>query len=264
MEISAHIEALRDAARRLSAAAAEAGPDAAVPSCPDWVVRDLVRHQGGVHRWAAGIITTPRTEHWDVELDEVVGTWPDDADLLAWFDAGADALVTVLSQADPGLQCWTFLPAPSPLAFWARRQAHETSIHGVDAELATGRPVSPFPAEVAADGVGELLEGFVPRGGRLTADPPRTLRVRCSDATADWLVSIGPDRVRTTRGDGQASGDGRASGDGQASGDADCEITGTAQDLYLTLWNRRQPGCLRMTGDGEVLDLFLNRVRVRW
>ncbi len=112
--------------------------------------------------------------------------------------------------------------------------------------------MTPFPVGFAADGVGELLEGFVPRGGRLTAEPARTLRVRCSDATADWLVSIGPDGARTTRG-----------GDG-ANGDPDYEITGTAEDLYLTLWNRRQPGCLRMAGDGQVLDLFLNRVRIRW
>ncbi|MGN6679269.1 MAG: maleylpyruvate isomerase N-terminal domain-containing protein, partial [Streptosporangiaceae bacterium] len=118
MEISTHIQALRDAGRRLAAAAAEAGPDAAVPSCPEWVVRDLVRHQGGVHRWAAGIVGTPRTEPWDVELDEVVGTWPDDADLLAWFDAGLDSLANVLTQADPDLTCWSFLPAPSPLAMW--------------------------------------------------------------------------------------------------------------------------------------------------
>jgi uncharacterized protein (TIGR03083 family) len=252
VEITQHIGALRDAASRLSTAAAEAGLDAAVPSCPDWVVRDVVRHQGGVHRWAAGIITTPRMEHWDVELEEVVGAWPDDADLLGWFDAGADALVTVLTDADPGVECWSFLPAPSPLAFWARRQAHETSIHGVDAELATGRPLSPFPAAFAADGVGELLEGFVSRRRQLTADPARTLRVSCSDTTASWLLSIGPDGVRTARGHGHAGGD------------ADCEITGTAQDLYLTLWNRRQPGCLRTAGDREVLDLFLNRVRIRW
>jgi uncharacterized protein (TIGR03083 family) len=252
VEINQHIAAIRDAGSRLSAAAAEAGPDASVPSCPGWVVRDLVRHQGGVHRWAAGIVGTPRTEPWNVELEEVVGIWPDDAGLLTWFGAGVDALAKVLGDADPDVDCWAFLPAPSPLAMWARRQAHETSVHGVDAELAAGRPVAPFPVAFAADGVGELLEGFVAGGSRLRADPARTLRVRCSDAAADWLVSIGPDRTRTTPGDGRADGS------------ADCEITGTAEDLYLTLWNRRQPGSLQMTGDGEVLDLFLNQVRIRW
>jgi len=255
VEISKHIEALRDAGRRLSAAAAEAGPDATVPSCPEWVVRDLVRHQGGVHRWAASIVGTPRTEPWNVELDEVVGTWPDDANLVAWFDAGADALASVLTQADPDLTCWAFLPAPSPLAMWARRQAHETSVHGVDAELAAARPVAHFPVAFAADGVGELLEGFVPRGGRLRSDQARALRVRCTDIGADWLVSIGPDSVETTA---------CARQDGGAQSPADCEVAGTAEDLYLALWNRRQASCLQLNGDRGVLDLFLNRVNIRW
>jgi uncharacterized protein (TIGR03083 family) len=255
VEISEHIEALRDAGRRLSIAAAEAGPDATVPSCPDWVVRDLVRHQGGVHRWAAGIVGTPRTEPWNVDLDEVVGTWPGDADLLTWFDAGADALAKVLTQADPGLTCWAFLPAPSPLAMWARRQAHETSVHGVDAELASGHPVAPFPVAFAADGVGELLEGFVPRGGRLRSEQARALRVRCTDVGADWLVNIGPDRVQTTA---------SAREEGGAPSPADCEVAGTAEDLYLALWNRRPASCLQLNGDRGILDLFLNRVNIRW
>ena len=56
-------------------------PDGAVPSCcPQWTVRDLISHQGGIHRWATGYVEGPRTEHADVDLDEVVGAWPDDAD----------------------------------------------------------------------------------------------------------------------------------------------------------------------------------------
>lgn len=38
------------------------------------------------------------------------------------------------------VDCWTFLDAPSPLAFWARRQAHETAIHRADAQLAADGP----------------------------------------------------------------------------------------------------------------------------
>jgi uncharacterized protein (TIGR03083 family) len=218
-------------------------------------VRDLVRHQGGVHRWATSIVGTPRTEPWNVELDEVVGTWPADAELLAWFDAGVAALTEALAQADPGLFCWSFLPAPSPLGMWARRQAHETSVHGVDAELAAGRPVAPFPVAFAADGVSELLEGFVPRGRRLRSAQARALRVRSTDVGTDWLVSIGPDRVQTTA---------SARQDGAERSRADCEVAGAAEDLYLALWKRRPASCLQVTGDRLVLDLFLNRVNIRW
>jgi uncharacterized protein (TIGR03083 family) len=250
MEIAQYIDALRSAGSRLSAAAADAGPAAGVPSCPGWVVRDLVRHQGGVHRWAASIVGTPRTEAWRVDLDDVVGTWPPDADLIGWFAEGLDELVEVLSAADPGLTCWTFLAAPSALAMWARRQAHETSVHAVDAELAARRVVAPFPASFAVDGIGELLECFITRPGRLRSDPGRVLRVRCTDAPGDWLVSVGPDGVTTTLAD--------------ASARADCAVAGSADDLYLVLWSRRSPAGLSVEGDGAILDLFLDRVNVRW
>ncbi len=125
MEIAEHIDALREQGRLLAAAATAAGVDAAVPSCPGWAVRDLVRHQGGVHRWAEGIVATPRTEPWDVDLDEVVGTWPADEDLIRWFSDGCERLAAVLSRAGPSLACWTFLPAPSPLAMWARRPVQD-------------------------------------------------------------------------------------------------------------------------------------------
>jgi uncharacterized protein (TIGR03083 family) len=250
VEISQHIDALRAAGGRLADAAGAAGPDAAVPSCPEWVVRDLVRHQGGVHRWAAGIVGGPRPEAWNVDLDDVVGAWPADADLIGWFDDGLGRLAEVLSAADPGVRCWAFLPAPSPLAMWARRQAHETAVHSVDAELAAGRPVAAFPAPFAADGISELLECFVARGGRPRSETPRLLRVRCSDAPGDWLVRIGPDGAETTAADGADC--------------ADCVVTGAADDIYLALWSRRPASRLSVAGDRGVLDLFLDKVHIRW
>jgi uncharacterized protein (TIGR03083 family) len=251
VEISQHLDALRDAGTRLSAAAAQAGPDAAVPSCPEWVVRDLVRHQGGIHRWAASIVGTPRTEAWNVDLDEVVGTWPDDAELIRWFEDGFDQLVKVLSQAPADLACWTFLKAPSPLAMWARRQAHETSMHRVDAELASGQTPTRFQPEFAADGISELLECFITRrGGRLRSDTEQVLRVRCSDSAGDWLVRIRPDGVVTTANGGDLR--------------VDCQVAGNASDLYLALWNRRPDAHLDVEGDRAVLRLFADKVQVRW
>lgn len=249
-----HIAHLAADGPALTAAAAGAGLDAPVPSCPDWVVRDLVRHQAGVHRWATGILTGPRTQPWRVDLDEVVGTWPDDARLLDWFDEGHAALVRALSDADPALNCWTFLAAPSPLAMWARRQAHETAVHRADAELAAGGAVTPFPADFAADGIDELLACFITRPGRnrMSADPPQSLRVRCTDIAGDWLVQIGPDRVTTT----VPSAD--------PAGAADCLVSGPAEDLYLALWNRRSTEGLAMTGDDSVMYFFLDKVQVRW
>lgn len=250
MNVTEHLSHLDDAGQRLSAAAAAAGPDAPVPSCPDWVVRDLVMHQGGIHRWATSFVRERRTEFWGIDLGDVVGSWPSDADLLDWFAAGHADLIGAIRAADPDLVCWTFLPAPSPLAMWARRQAHETTVHRVDAELAAGWPLAKIPAAFAADGVDELLRCFITRrGGSLRADPARTLRVSCTDGSGDWLVSVQPDRVVTSAGD---------------DGPADCHVRGTASDLYLALWHRLPLASVSVEGDANVFDLFNEQVKVTW
>ncbi|MCH7670054.1 MAG: maleylpyruvate isomerase family mycothiol-dependent enzyme [Acidobacteria bacterium] len=88
--------------------------------------------------------------------------WPDDSDLINWYlDTNAN-LVDALESAPPDVESFTFLPAPSPLAMWARRQAHETAIHRFDAENAAGI-ASEFDPTFAIDGIDELLAAFAPR-----------------------------------------------------------------------------------------------------
>jgi len=50
METTEHLNRLREEGPRLAAAAGRAGLDAPVPTCPGWLVRDLLSHAGGVHR----------------------------------------------------------------------------------------------------------------------------------------------------------------------------------------------------------------------
>ena len=167
-----------------------------------------------------------------------------------------------LEAAPPDLECFTFLPAPSPLAMWARRQAHETAIHRVDAELAAGRVPSSFAAPFAADGVDELVTCFVPRHSTgLRTAAPTTLGVACTDQDAAWTLRIDADGVTTT-----ATTAGTHGGDGgpTAGGPAACTVRGTAGGLYLALWNRTGAEALVIEGDRAVLGLFNESVQVRW
>jgi uncharacterized protein (TIGR03083 family) len=253
VEVTAHTEALRQEGERMAAVVAGTDPAAAVPTCPEWTVRDLVRHLGGVHRWATGHVAGGRTEVWAVGLDEVVGAWPDDAELAGWLREGCTVLADALAAAPDDLECWTFLPAPSPRAMWARRQAHETAVHRMDAEMAAATAPDPFGATFAADGVDELLSGFVPRRSTgLRADEPVSFSVRCTDVDAAWALRIGPDGVTTT------------SGAASTAGSADASVLGAAADLYLALWNRIGPERLVVEGDPDVLAQFLQTVQVRW
>ena len=257
MEIAEHIDALHREGDRLADAAERAGLDAAVPPCSPWLVKDLLRHTGYIHRWAARHITECPEQVLDgPPEEEILAGGAADPDLLGWFRAGHAALVDALSTADPGLRCATFMDAPSPLAFWARRQAHETAIHRADAEIALGvRPG--YPPDFAADGIDELIMGFGQRRKyRPSAEYGGGMDVRTSDTGRAWHVAAEDGRIQARR-----EPAGRDSADR-----APCAVTGPASGLYLFLWNRSDAGQAGVTiaGDPGFLTLWQSSVRVRW
>ena len=248
MEIAEFLETLDQEGRLLAEAAEQAGPEAKVATCPGWQVRDLVRHTGMVHRWAAAFVAEKHTSYQpDGGLPDLDG-----AELLAWFREGHRRLVDTLSSAPPDVRCWSFLPAPSPLAFWARRQAHETTVHRFDAQSALTRTPAAVAVAVATDfavdGIDELLCGLHARDKSEVRTPePSVLRVRASDADAVWTVYLSAEAPSTAR---------------DASGDADCEVSGPAARLYLSLWNRLP--FPNVTGDSSLAALWREKSDVIW
>ncbi|WP_066930509.1 maleylpyruvate isomerase family mycothiol-dependent enzyme [Streptomyces sp. NBRC 110611] len=252
MEITEFIETLRLDGGLLADAAEEAGPDAPVPACPEWRMRDLIRHVGRVHRWATEIVTQ------EAQQPSRSAEAPDlaDEELAGWLREGHHHLVLALHSAPQDLRAWSFWPSPSPLAFWARRQAHETSIHRADAQQAAGTPLTPLPSAFAADGVDELLTGFhhLDRSG-LRTDVPRTLRVRATDAPgAEWTVHLSPAPPHAVR-----TGTGGNASAAEAGKPADCTFEGPAEELYLALWNRLPLDAITVTGDGTLAQLWRER-----
>ncbi|TMA53643.1 MAG: hypothetical protein E6J75_15105, partial [Deltaproteobacteria bacterium] len=108
MEVAQHVAELRRQGELLAQAAARAGLDASIPTCPDWRMRDLLQHMGDVHRWAAAHITQRRALGIR-DVAGVAGPLPDDPGLLDWYREGHAALVRTLESAAPDLECWTFL-----------------------------------------------------------------------------------------------------------------------------------------------------------
>ena len=60
LPLTRHLEGLRAAMIAFVRYADRAGLRAPVPTCPGWTVRDLVAHQGMVHRWAAALVRGER------------------------------------------------------------------------------------------------------------------------------------------------------------------------------------------------------------
>ncbi|MFE9724779.1 maleylpyruvate isomerase family mycothiol-dependent enzyme [Streptomyces sp. NPDC005794] len=249
MEMSEHLTALAAEGRALASAAREAGTEAHVPTCPGWRVRDLLEHTCMVHRWASAIVVEGHLTY------HPAGEEPDlDGDaLLDRFTEGHGLLVDALGTAAADLECWTLFSAPSPLAFWARRQAHETRIHRVDAESARGGPPTPVAPSHAVDGIDELLTGFHARAkSRVRTESPRTLSVRAVDTDAVWTVRLSADPPLTVRGTSALDTP------------VDCTLSGTAEELYLGLWNRRALPSGGLTGDRELVRLWEENSAVVW
>src|SRR5260370_25148962 len=83
--------------------------------------------------------------------------------------------------------------------------AQETVIHRIDAELGTGQPVAPVPADLAVDGIDELLKVFVAYSVAewgdyftdiLAGSPGRTYTVRTGGAAWRARARPGPFVVR--------------------------------------------------------------------
>ncbi|MCH0562376.1 maleylpyruvate isomerase family mycothiol-dependent enzyme [Streptomyces sp. MUM 2J] len=250
METAEFLEILDREGRSLADAAEAAGTDAKVPTCPGWQVRDLLRHTGAVHHWAASYVAEQHPSPRPIED----GPELDGAEMLAWYRDSHRHLMSTLAAAPRDITAWTFFPAPphfpSPLAFWTRRQAHETAVHRYDAETARdsapggGEPAAGFttalPVEFAVDGIDELLHGFHARPmSRVRTTGPRLLRVRATDSDAVWTLHLSTEPPVVTPGDAEP---------------ADTELAGPAGQLYLALWNRIPVP--QVTGDAALAELW--------
>ena len=200
--------------------------DRPVAACPGWTLTDLAHHLGGVHRWARVAVLEQRG---DLE----VAPGPRQAGPLAdWFAEGAAALRDALD-GDPAAPAWSFSrePGHDRRSFWQRRQAHENAMHAWDAAAAVGLPAT-YDAGLAADGIGEVLEVFVPRmrSRRLLGALPDTVALVSPEGA--WLVGDGTEPVAT--------------------------LTGSSTDLLLTLWHR-DAGHVEWSGDEAAGRATLSR-----
>jgi uncharacterized protein (TIGR03083 family) len=245
-----YLEALDRSGRRLADLATEAGMRAPVPTCPDWATDALVAHQAMVHRWATAHLRgeDPDRVPNQTEIRETVG------DLIGYYREGHAALIAALADAAPDIQAMTFLhDAPAPREFWARRQAHETTIHMVDALAASvGRLPTSVEAGIetalAVDGIDELLRGFFTRGRSKLYDGTKyVIVVQPSDTVRRWSVRVA--EQLTVEPD-------------HAVVEADVTFEGTAAEVYLALWNRGDQ--LSATGRADALAKWRASARVRW
>lgn len=231
-----YLDAIAGNATALVDAAEVAGLDARVPSCPDWAVADLLAHIGQVHRWAAANATRDADAEFWSSRKITAPAAPERAD---WVREGATMLVTALD-LDPEASAWTFGDFPSTVGFWQRRQAHETVMHRVDAQLAAGT-VDAIDPTLAVDGIDELL-WLLPLRAWAKPDPTRsgTAHLHCTDVEGEWLLEFTSEGMRTER----------------VHAKGDVAIRGTASDLLLWISGRGSVDVFEVFGDDARLAML--------
>jgi uncharacterized protein (TIGR03083 family) len=184
-----------------------------VPACPGWTLEQLFGHLGSIERWAAAVVAGGK--YVDEPAPPVSGA-------AAWFIDGSDGFVEAMAALDPGAPCWNFGPPPRTAGFWLRRQAHEHTIHLIDACEASGLAAPELEADLMLDGVDEVLGMFTPRQLRLERmqQPERAVSFRVagpgsssagSVSAGSWTVGLGP---------------------------AAASVEAPLRDMYLGLWGR--------------------------
>jgi uncharacterized protein (TIGR03083 family) len=239
MEFGALVDQIALQASALRAAAVAAGPDARLPTCPGWTVLTLVRHIARVHNWAGHALTTAPDAD-DLAPDEPPVSWHR---VLPWWDDQVTSMIHGLRSRGQDTPAWVFDAEDEPTAmFWARRQAHETAIHRLDAEHAKAgsNVVSAgiFPTELAVDGIDEVLRLWVPR--HTGQHPPNlhgSVRFHTTDTRHRWHVRLEPGQPpRVVTRDG---------------GTADATVTGTADAVYRATWHR--PTTAAISGNTQLV-----------
>jgi len=237
MDYEAYVAALRADTDGLGDAAEAAGLDAPVPSCPAWTVADLTQHVGTVQRFWTGLVGSRSTDVPD--FSAMGGPAPEGDDRFEWVRAGGHELADTLVATPEDTPMWTFTGVGT-VRFWARRQAHEATIHRCDAELANGA-LGSIGADLAADGVSEYFELFamLPLAQAITGDG-ETIHFHCTDREVEWLAELTPNGVvlRPEHAKGNVA------------------VRGPANAIMLAVWNRIGPDNpeLEIFGDRDLLD----------
>jgi uncharacterized protein (TIGR03083 family) len=202
---------------------------APVPTCPGWTVTDLTRHVGAVYL------------HKTLAMREGAepDPWPPeglaDEEPLPLLDRAYAELVGEFAAHQPEDPAGSWYTPDQTVGFWIRRMAQETVIHRIDGELATGQPVAQVPADLAVDGIDELLKVFVAYGVAtwggyftdiLAGSPGRTYTVRTDGAA--WRARTGPGRFTVEDGAGDEA--------------ADVTVSGPPMAVLRWVWNREGPG----------------------
>ena len=219
-----------------------------VPRCPEWTVTDLVHHLG----WLYGWVTRSLLERGGTERPEPRAPpedLPDRRRPLAWWHDALRARCSPLLEAlDPETPAWNWAPQAKKAGVLAPADGardRRAPVGHADGVLAVAEPIE---AKLAADGVSEVLDTWLPAGRRQNGDRPHgVVQLVATDAGQEWFVRL--------RGEGVALLDTDTILDTDEP-PARVHAAGTASDLLLALYGRVGFDTLVVSGDATLLTRY--------
>jgi MDMPI C-terminal domain/Mycothiol maleylpyruvate isomerase N-terminal domain len=226
---------------RLAESARAAGPDAPVPTAPDWNAAELVEHLGHTQNWVAEILERRITDPTKLPTEMVAmpadpQSWPD------WLGESSGRAAAAAS--DAALEAPVFNAAGDERTggqFWLHSLLNEAVIHGFDAAAAEAGTAAAAADtyDIDADVAAELITNHLamltsPTWAALRSDSAdalrgngETLRWHATDESSldtpgDWFIERQP---------GGASWQHRNE-------TADVTVSGPAKSLLLILTRR--------------------------
>jgi len=207
--------------------------DLPVPACPGWTLGDLLAHVSGANRWVSRCVSSGLTAQ-----ERILPPAPTGRDaLLRWSEESLDELLSILSATPPDDLVWTPIRGALGSVWWRRKAALEVAIHRNDAENAVNLDRQIIDARLALDGIDEYSQEFLPLMLHAVAESPPVTAVLLSPTDIDdsRVVSLIP------------------AGDDRDPGVPGVELTASASDLLLWMWNRLPDRSLPVRGDDTVL-----------
>jgi uncharacterized protein (TIGR03083 family) len=250
-------QAIVEHTRRLAESAVAAGPDATVPTAPEWTITDLVEHVGQTQHWVAEIIERRIADPTQLptEMAELPG---DPSEWRAWLSESASRFVSACS--DEALEAQVFNPAGDERTgaqFWMSSVLNESVVHGFDAANVAGQPAD-IDADIAVALISNHFAMLTSRAwamqrsesARAIQGTGQTLQWLATDTADDagaWFVERRPDGATWKSG----------------TQPADVTVTGPAQSLLLVLTRRlsladRTSTTISVDGDSELAQDWID------
>ena len=209
---------------------ANANPEAEIPLCTGWSMKDLVSHVGTVYATVENIISSDSIER----PPDLFSSTPE-GDIFDWAKNNFYKLQEVIKTRDASDPIWTWGKEKN-IGFYIRRMAHESLVHMWDAETVENEHIS-VDGDVACDGIDEFIDVSLQlvASRKESSYPDGSIHLHRTDGEGEWLLEVVEEELLVKR----------------AHEKGDVAVRGSALSLLLYLWGR-QPADIEIFGDSEL------------